>query len=95
MPLYDDPAVLQARRRALDGPPARAFSTLVVDSTSFAGSLWVSDDREGVRADPFRSLGPGMELHVSAGLLGRAPRPAGPAVERYLGAPWPWDGVSV
>jgi hypothetical protein len=95
MPLYDDPAVLQARRKTLDGPPARAFSTLVVDSTSFAGSLWVSDDREGVRADPFRNIGPGVALRVSAGLLGRTSRPTGPALERYSGAPWPWDGVSV
>lgn len=89
LPLFDDPAVLQARRSALRLPAPRAVSTLTVDATHFAGSLWAADDVTGARADPFRLVGPVQVLSVGAGLLGRAVTLVGPAVERYRGAPWP------
>ncbi|MGI8614080.1 MAG: hypothetical protein ACR2KL_09105 [Nocardioidaceae bacterium] len=93
MPLYDDPAVLHARRLALTGVPARAFSTLVVDSTHFAGSIWVVDEAAALNDDPFRRVGKPRRLRVGPGLLGAAPRPPGPAIERYAGVPWPADGT--
>jgi len=94
MPLFDDGAVLQARRAAQHGVAPRAVSTLVVDSTHFAGSIWVVDHPGALDDDPFRRLGTPLVLEVGAGLLGSAPRPYGPALERYSGAPWPWDGAS-
>ncbi|MDQ2881802.1 MAG: hypothetical protein M3Y48_11410 [Actinomycetota bacterium] len=45
--------------------------------------------------DPFRRLGTRLVLEVGAGLLGCTARPAGPALERNCGAPWPWDGSPV
>lgn len=94
MPLYDDSAVLHARREVLRGVAPRAVSTLVVDSNHFAGSVWVVRDHAGVRDDPFRLLGVPLSLAVGPGLLGDVARPPGPALERYAGAPWPWDRVS-
>lgn len=92
MPLFDDPAVVAARRGAQRGDAPRAVSTLVVDSTHFAGSIWVVAHRRALADDPFRSLGNPILVEVGAGLLGCTARPAGPALERYSGAPWPWDG---
>jgi len=89
LPLFDDPAVVQARRAALHLPAPRAVSSLTVDSTHFAGSLWVGDNAAGVGMDPFRLVGPVRVLSVGAGLLGRAVTLVGPALERYGGAPWP------
>lgn len=89
LPLFDDPAVVQARRAALRLPAPRAVSSLTVDSTHFAGSLWVGDDVAGVSMDPFRLVGAVQVLSVGAGLLGRAVTLVGPALERYGGAPWP------
>lgn len=97
LPLYDDPAVAQARRAAQAGPWPRAVSTLTVDSVHFAGSLWLVDpggDVDAVAGDPFRLLGRPRVVDVGPGLLGRLPRPAGPAQERYAGAPWPAEGFS-
>lgn len=92
LPLFDDPAVLYARRSALGGVSARAFSTLVVDGTHFAGSVWVVDSAAALGDDPFRRLGVSLSLRVPAGFFGSVPRPPGPALERYSGAPWPEDG---
>jgi hypothetical protein len=94
MPLFDDPVVVQARRAAQRGIAPRAVSTLVIDSTHFAGSIWVVEYPGVLGDDPFRRLGTPMVLEIGAGLLGTSPRPCGPALERYSGAPWPWDGVS-
>ena len=94
MMLFDDPAVLFARQAALAGALPRTFSTLVADSTSFAGSVWVADEEESLDDDPFRRLGPCWSVYAPAGWFGRTPRPCGPAVERYAGAPWPDDGAS-
>ena len=53
-PLFDDPAVSGALRRVLAGPPPDGVSTLVRDSSHFAGAVTV---RRGppteLRADPF------------------------------------------
>lgn len=89
LPLFDDPAVVAARRGVRRLPAPRAVSTLTVDSRHFAGSLWVTDDAVRLEEDPFRILGRTLHLAVGAGLLGRAPAPVGPAQERYSGAPWP------
>jgi len=94
MPLYDDPAVLHARRAVLSGVSPRAVSTLVLDSTHFAGSVWVVEDDADLRDDPFRRLAAPRCLRVGPELLGHVARPPGPALERYAGAPWPWDRVS-
>lgn len=87
--LFDDPAVVHARRAARRLPAPRAVSTLTVDSRHFAGSLWIADDASLLFDDPFRPLGCAVHLAVAAGLLGRSRPLVGPAQERYAGAPWP------
>jgi len=89
LPLFDDPAVVAARRAARRLPAPRAVSTFTVDSQHFAGSLWVVDDRARLADDPFRLLGRPLHLAVRAGLIGRSRPLVGPAQERYAGAPWP------
>ena len=89
LPLFDDPAVVRARRaaRALRRP--RCASTFTVDSRHLAGSLWVPGRGGRLDEDPFRLLGVPLQLSVGAGLLGSGPALVGPAQERYSGAPWP------
>lgn len=90
--LYDDPAVSQAIRRVLAAPPADAFSTLMLDSSSIGGALTAR--RNGwteLIDDPFARVFPQQLLHVDAGLIGRMPAPTGPVMQRYSGNPWPWD----
>jgi peroxiredoxin len=87
--LFDDPAVVQARREARRRRSPRCASTFTVDSRHFAGSLWVPAEGDRVEDDPFRLLGRPLVLDVGAGLLGDGTRLAGPAQERYSGAPWP------
>ena len=89
LPLFDDPAVVHARRAARRLPAPRAVSTLTVDSRHFAGSLWVVDESVRLSEDPFRLLGRPTQVQVAGGLLGRALPLVGPAQERYAGAPWP------
>jgi hypothetical protein len=89
LPLFDDPAVVEARRQARRLPAPRAVSTLTIDSRHFAGSLWVTDDSNALADDPFRLLGPPIRLSVAGGVLGRSVPLVGPAQERYAGAPWP------
>ncbi len=89
LPLFDDPAVVAARRGARRLPAPRAVSTLTVDTRHFAGSLWVVDDPTRLADDPFWLLGPSLHLPVAGGLLGRSNVLVGPAQERYAGAPWP------
>ena len=88
LPLFDDPAVVAARRSARRLPAPRAVSTLTVDSRHFAGSLWVTNPNR-LSDDPFRLLGRPLHLPVAAGVLGRSAPLVGPAQERYAGAPWP------
>ncbi len=89
LPLFDDPAVCAARRRTRGLPAPRATSTLTVDSTHFAGSLWVPGPGGRLDDDPFRLLGAPLLLQVGPGLVGTGRLLIGPAQERYAGAPWP------
>jgi hypothetical protein len=91
---FDDPAVQQARRVLLAGPPFDAVSTLLSDASQFEGSVVVAraDGLRRIASDPFARIFPARVLHVGAGLFGSVPPPAGPVIERYGSAqPWPWD----
>jgi hypothetical protein len=92
--LFDDLAVQQARRAVLARPPFDAVTTLLSDSSHFEGALTVARGAlaERLADDPFARVFPARLLRVGAGLLGAAPPPAGPTIERYGSAqPWPWD----
>ena len=95
-PLFDDPAVSGALRAVLSGRRLDSVTTLVRDSSPFAGSLSVSraDRTElGVlRDDPFARIRPARLLRVESGLLGTVPPPPGPVTQRYAGQPWPAAG---
>lgn len=92
---FDDLAVQQARRAVLLGRPADALSTLLRDASHFEGAVTVfrgPDAPARALQDPFARVFPARVLHVAPGLLGRAPAPAGPTIERYGSAqPWPGD----
>jgi hypothetical protein len=96
---FDDVAVQQARRAVLLGRPADAISTLLTDASHFEGSVTVfrgADAGRRAAEDPFARIFPARVLRVQAGLLGRAPAPAGPTIERYGSAqPWPGDRFPV
>lgn len=89
LPLFDDPAVVRARRTARGLARPRCASTFTVDSRHLAGSLWVPGPGGRLDEDPFRLLGVPLQLSVGPGLLGSGPALVGPAQERYAGAPWP------
>jgi hypothetical protein len=93
-PLFDDVAISQALRQVLRGWPPAAVSTLVRDSTTFAGSVSVSrtDDPRSLRDDPFARVHPARILRAGRGMFGTPPAPAGPAIQRYSGKPWPTAG---
>jgi hypothetical protein len=93
-PLFDDPAVSQALRRVLAGPPSAAVSTLVRDAVHFAGAITV-EHGEGfgrLADDPFARLYPARILRVGPGMFGGVAPPAGPGIQRYGGKPWPAAG---
>jgi hypothetical protein len=93
-PLFDDPAVSQAMRRVLTGPPFAAVSTLVRDAVHFAGAVTVEqgDRPDRLADDPFARLHPACILRVGPGMFGHVGPPAGPAIQRYSGKPWPAAG---
>jgi hypothetical protein len=93
-PLFDDPAVSQAMRRVLAGPPFVATSTLVRDAVHFAGAVTVEDGDQPARLadDPFARLYPARILRVGPGMFGRVAPTAGPAIQRYGDKPWPAAG---
>jgi hypothetical protein len=93
-PLFDDPAVSQAMRRVLAGPPFAATWTLVRDAVHFAGAVTVEQGERPDRLahDPFARLHRARILRVGPGLFGRVAPPAGPAIQRYSGKPWPASG---
>jgi hypothetical protein len=76
-------------------PPFDAVTTLLRDSSHFAGSLVVARGAAQVarlRDDPFTRLFGAVVVEVGAGVLGTTAPPAGPTIERYGSAePWPWD----
>jgi hypothetical protein len=90
-PLFDDVAVSQALRQVLRGWPPAAVSTLVRDATTFAGSVTVghTGGPQLLRDDPFARLHPARILHAGPGMFAAPPSPAGPAIQRYTGKPWP------
>jgi len=92
---FDDPAVQQARRLILLHPFPAAVSTLLRDDSHFEGAITVTHSavrRHLLRDDPFARIFPSTLLAVEAGILGSAPSPTGPTIERYgSGNPWPWD----
>lgn len=93
-PLFDDPAVSQAMRRVLAGPPFAAASTLVRDAVHFAGAVTVEqgDRPDRLADDPFARLHPARLLRVGPGMFGGVPPPPGPVIQRYAGKPWPMAG---
>ena len=92
-PLFDDPAVSGALRAVLAGRPPDAVSTLVVDSSHFAGAVTVRRrDPPVLEADPFARIAPAVVLHVGPGLFGLVPPVPGPVIQRYAGQPWPAAG---
>jgi hypothetical protein len=93
-PLFDDPAVSQAMRRVLAGPPFAAVSTLVRDAVHFAGAVTVEhgDRPSRLTDDPFARLYPPRLVRVGPGMFGRVAPPAGPGIQRYGGKPWPVAG---
>lgn len=93
-PLFDAPEVLEARRRLLRSWPAYGVSTLVTDSVHLAGSVLLWPGGPLVDDDPFARLGRARVLS-SEGFFVPLPPPTGPALERYGGAPWPFDRFPV
>jgi hypothetical protein len=93
-PLFDDPAVSQALRRVLAGPPSAAVSTLVRDAVHLAGAVTVEHGQrpERLADDPFARLYPARILRVGPGMFGQLAPPAGPGIQRYGGKPWPAAG---
>ena len=92
-PLFDDPAVSGALRAVLAGPPPDGVSTLVRDSSHFAGAVTVRRSRPAsLRDDPFARFAHAQVLHVGPGLFGRTAPVPGPVTQRYSGKPWPAAG---
>lgn len=92
-PIFDDVGVSAALRAVLRGPAPEAVSTLVRDSTHFAGAVTVRrDDRTLLVDDPFARLAPQRVMEVAAGLFGRTAAAPGPGTQRYSGHPWPVSG---
>jgi len=88
-PLFDAPEVLEARRVLLRDWPAYGASCLVGDSVPLAGAVTLH--RPGaVGADPFARAAPAVLLDTT-GVFVPLPAPTGPTLERYSGAPWPYD----
>lgn len=90
---FDDPAVSGALRAALAMPrPPEVMSTLLLDSSRYAGAL-VGGLSSPQRNDPFARIFPARRLHVEQGLLGRVLMPVGPGIARHgSGNPWPGTG---
>jgi len=91
--LFDDPAVCQAMRIVLSGSPNDVMSTLVRDSSTIGGAFTATHapTPDALADDPFARIFPRTLLRVDGGFVGIMPAPAGPGVQRYAGAPWPWD----
>jgi hypothetical protein len=91
--LFDDPAVCQAMRVVLAGSPVDVMSTLARDPSTIGGAFTATHGPtpNGLADDPFARIFQRTLLRVDAGFVGTMPAPAGPGVQRYSGAPWPWD----
>lgn len=90
---FDELEVQQVRRDALAwwlpllGPSYVCMSTFALDASRCAGAITVARDPQHFRNDPFARLFPGTI--VRSDLFCEVSPPAGPALERYAGAPWP------
>jgi hypothetical protein len=91
--LYDDPAVCGAMRAVLAGPPVIAMSTLARDSSTIGGAFTAirGASAASLADDPFARIFSVQLLRVDRGFVGEMPAPTGPGIQRYSGAPWPWD----
>jgi hypothetical protein len=94
-PLFDDAAVIRARQAVLaDAQPPDAVTTMVADSSRFAGALTARRGpgaAERLRDDPFARVLPARVLQLGGGLVGTGPPLGGPVTERRAGEPWPWN----
>ena len=96
---YDMPEVQQARRDALAwwipmlGDSLICLTTLAIDAVHCAGAITVARDPALFEHDPFARLFGGTVVRTD--LFCEVPPPAGPAIERYAGAPWPGGRFSV
>jgi hypothetical protein len=90
---FDEPEVQQARRDALAwwmpllGDSLVCLSTFALDASRYGGAITVAREPSRFVSDPFARLFPGTVVETD--LFSRVAPPAGPAIERYAGAPWP------
>ena len=63
------------------------------DPSTIGGAFTASQAStpDGLADDPFARIFPRTLLRVDGGFVGTMPAPIGPSVQRYVGAPWPWD----
>jgi hypothetical protein len=90
---YDEPEVQQARRDALAwwipllGDAFVCLSTFALDASRCGGAVTVAREPSRFHYDPFARLFPGTVVETD--IFCEVAPPAGPAIERYAGAPWP------
>ena len=90
---YDEPEVQAVRREALAwwlpllGESLVCLMTIALDASRFGGAITVARDPSCFGSDPFARIFPGRVVETD--LFCEVPPPAGPAIERYSGAPWP------
>jgi hypothetical protein len=90
---FDEPEVQQVRRDALAwwvpllGGSYVCMSTFAIDASRCAGAITVAREPGHFHDDPFARLFPGTVVRTD--VFSEVPPPAGPAIERYAGAPWP------
>ena len=90
---FDEPEVQQVRSDALAwwipmlGTEFVCLSTFALDASRYAGAVTVARDPSQFDQDPFARLFPATIVRTD--FLCPVPPPAGPAIERYAGAPWP------
>jgi hypothetical protein len=90
---FDEPEVQQARRDALAwwipllGDSLVCLTTFALDASRFGGAVTVTRDPSRFDSDPFAALFPGTIVETD--IFAEVAPPAGPAIERYSGAPWP------
>jgi hypothetical protein len=93
---YDEPEVQQARRDALAwwipllGDAFVCLSTFALDASRCGGAVTVAREPSRFHDDPFARLFPGTVVETD--IFCEVAPPAGPAIERYAGAPWPGGG---
>jgi hypothetical protein len=90
---FDEPDVQQVRRDALAwwvpllSRSYVCMSTFAIDASRCAGAITVAREPAHFHDDPFARLFPGTVVRTD--VFSEVPPPAGPAIERCAGAPWP------